>query len=252
MVFWNQLMKRIIIQALILTACLAAPPVLAGSQLVVKPTEYDFGYIPQNSKVAFSFWLHSAGDADLKIARVLPGCGCTRAPLEKDVVAPGDSARLEIIFDSGRYMNRVVKRPGIYVEGESEPHLVTISSFVVPPTDSTSLIKLKPYKLDISQYGETVRDRGTISLTNLTAEDLELTLVCGPEGYGKLSLPEKVKAGGTVKVELVLDEAVLGESFEKSFTFELSDEHHSRYTVPVRRTVRDPNARQLTAPGGSR
>lgn len=40
--------------------------------------------------------LKNSGDEPLRIFQVQPACGCTTAPLSKDVIMPGDSAHLDI------------------------------------------------------------------------------------------------------------------------------------------------------------
>ena len=243
-------MTRSTICILILTAWLLwVPPVFAGSALTLSEPEMDFGYAPQVSKIAHVFWLFASGDQPVKIAEVKPGCGCTQAPLEKDYLEPGDSTRLEIVFSTGRYANRIVKRPTVLVEGESDPVIIDIIAYIVPRADSTYPLMLSPYKIDLSQYGANVRDRASIKITNVSDRALAIKMVSGPVEYGTLSMPEKIGAGETVEVELVLNEASVKESFERSFTFELDDEHHSRYTIPVKRRYHDPNAATLTAPG---
>jgi hypothetical protein len=52
---------------------LLAGSVLAAPELTIPVTEFNFGYVPQNSKVSHVFWLHSTGDDTLKIIKVKPG-----------------------------------------------------------------------------------------------------------------------------------------------------------------------------------
>ncbi|MEW5796438.1 MAG: DUF1573 domain-containing protein [Candidatus Zixiibacteriota bacterium] len=231
-------------------AILPATSVWAGPLLTIPEPEFDFGYIPQNSKVAHVFWLHNTGDQEMKIAKVNPGCGCTQAPLDKEIVPPGDSARLEIIFSSRLYFERVVKTPVIEIAGLADPHTVKIISYVVPRPDSTFPLRLEPFKLDISQYGEAVRDRASLEITNVSDKELAISLIAGVEDIGTLTLPPTVGPGQTVTAELVLKPEALANELERSFTFEVGDEHHSRYTVPIRRKLRDPRVGQLTAPAG--
>ena len=223
---------------------------LAGPELTISEELFDFGYIPQNSKVSHVFWLRNTGDQDLRVAKVNPGCGCTQAPLDKEVVPPGDSARLEIIFSSKLYFNRVAKKPVIELAGMPDPRFVEIVTFVIPRPDSAYPLKLDPFKLDISQFGEAVRDRAKFSLTNVSSQELTITVVAPPDEFGILTMPQKIAPGATVEAELVLKPERLGEELEKSFTFQVNDEHSTRYSVPVRRRLRDPKVGQVTAPEG--
>ena len=244
-------MNRVfVVLSAIMLAAVMAVSVMAGPELTISEEAFDFGYIPQNSKVTHVFWLRNMGDQELRISKVTPGCGCTQAPLDKQVVAPGDSARLEIIFSSKLYFNRVAKKPVIEVENLPEPRFVEIVSYVIPRPDSAYPVKLDPYKLDISQYGQAVRDRATFSLTNVSDQELTVTLIAPPDEFGVLTLPDRIAPGATVEAELVLKPERLGEELEKSFTFQVNDENSTRYTIPVRRKLRDPKVGQVTAPEG--
>lgn len=222
----------------------------ADPVLTIPEAEFDFGYVPQNSKVSHIFWLHNTGDRDLKIAKVSPGCGCTQAPLDKQVISPGDSARLEIIFSSKLYFNRVVKTPIIDIDGIPGPRSVSIMTYVIPRPDSAFPLRLEPFKLDISQYGQEVRDRATFAITNVSDKEITITPVAGIEDIGSLTLPSKVGAGQTVQAEVVLRPEALAKELERSLTFQVNDEPKSRYTVPIRRKLKDPRVGEITAPGG--
>ncbi len=156
------------------------------------------------------------------------------------MLAVGDSTRLEIIFSTKRYTSRVTKRPRIETN-EGPPHKrVMITSHVLARPDSTYPIIVKPYKLDISQFGEKKRDQMKFNLANVSDEELQVKLVYCSDDYFEVNLPDKLKPGQTAEAVLKLKDNVLDQSFEKSFTFELSDEPHTRFTVPVKRTVRSP------------
>jgi hypothetical protein len=114
-----------------------------------------------------------------------------------------------------------------------------VSQIVARP-DSTFPIVIKPYKLDISQFGEKVRDEMKFNITNVSETDLEIALIDMPEGIFELKLPDKVEAGKSAQGVLKLDGEALELSFEKSITIELNDEAKSRFTIPVKRTVRMP------------
>ena len=225
-----------------------AAPTTAEPILTLSEKSFDFGYVPQNSKVSHTFWLHNTGDRDLKITKVTPGCGCTQAPLDKELVTPGDSARLLIIFSSRLYFNYVAKSPVIECEGMDKPFSVTVASFVIPRPDSARPLVLEPFKLDLSQFGDEVRDRVTFSIVNTTNDQFELVVIDGVEEYGTLTLPEKIEPGDTVEAQLVLKPEMLGKDLAESFTFQVDDKFRTRYTVPVRRKLKDPRVGELVAP----
>ncbi len=135
------------------------------------------------------------------------------------------------------------KRPKIETN-EGPPHkTVSITANIVLRPDSTYPVIIKPYKLDVSQFGEKVRDEMTFTLTNVSDQTLSPRLVAFPNSYLEfVELPAKIEAGKTAEGRVKIRPDMLGESFQKSFTLELDDQAKSRFTVPVKRTVKDPNA----------
>ena len=241
-------MLRVLVLMLVVLLT-AVQGTVAGPELTISEKLFDFGYVPQNSKVSHVFWLHNTGDQDLKITKVTPGCGCTQAPLDKQVVPPGDSARLEIIFSTRLYFNNVSKSPLIECDGMEKPTAVTVATYVIPRPDSARPLVLEPFKLDISQYGSEVRDRATFTITNVTDKELSLSAITDVSALGVLNLAKRVGPRETVEASLVLKPEVLGTELTESFTFQVSDSVKTRYTVPVRRRLKDPRVGEMIAPG---
>ena len=46
---------------------------LAEPAMTIPESVFDFGYVPQHSKISHVFWLHSTGTEELKILKVKPG-----------------------------------------------------------------------------------------------------------------------------------------------------------------------------------
>jgi hypothetical protein len=67
-------MKRTVLTcSLILVMGVLAAQIQSAPRLILPESEFDFGYVPQNSKISHVFWLKSAGDDSLKILKVVPG-----------------------------------------------------------------------------------------------------------------------------------------------------------------------------------
>ena len=115
-----------------------------------------------------------------------------------------------------------------------------ITANVVATPDSTYPIRIKPYKFDISQFGEKTVDKRDFVIENVSDSDLDLSLVSMPEGMFTVKLPKQVKAGQTAKGEIKLDHDYLDKEFEKSITIEVNDANKTHFTVPVKRTLRVP------------
>ncbi|MEW6015302.1 MAG: hypothetical protein AB1690_08270, partial [Candidatus Zixiibacteriota bacterium] len=176
---------------------------------------------------------------------------CTQAPLSKQELAVGDSTQLEIIFSTGHYTKRQSKRPTISTNEGPELKSVQILCDVVTNPDSTYPIIIKPYKFDISQFGEKERSSMDFTIQNVSDLDLELALIDMPANMFKVTLPKKIKAGETAKGKFALQKEYIPKEFEKSITIELNDNAKTRFTVPVKRTIRIPGAPQTsTTPPG--
>lgn len=69
-------------------------------QIAFKSDFFDFGQIKPGEKVSHTFRFTNRGNAPLIVKSVIPSCGCTDYSLSKKTVNPGDSASLEVVFDS--------------------------------------------------------------------------------------------------------------------------------------------------------
>lgn len=169
------------------------------------------------------------------------------------MLAVGDSTALEIIFSTRTYNRRMTKRPSIETNGgPPNPHVEIIATVTDRP-DSTYPLLISPYKLDLSQFGEKVRDEITFEITNISDETVHITDVFMPVNeYFEVDLPKSIKPGKTEEATLQLDEEVLDESFEKSFTIQLDDGNTTRFTIPVKRTLRTPAQAGATTKDNSR
>lgn len=209
----------------------------AAPRLTLPETVFNFGYAPQNAKISHRFWLISTGDDTLKILNIIPGCSCTRAPLDKSILASGDSTVVEIIFSTKTYRDRVNKSPKIQTnEGTPDKALKIIATVVTRP-DSTFPIVIQPYKLDLSQKTKKRIDKIEFSIRNVSEQELKLNIVSIADDYFEVILPKSVKPGEVETARLQLRKSALDQAFEKSFTIKLSDDNGTRFTIPVKRTL---------------
>jgi hypothetical protein len=160
------------------------------------------------------------------------------------MLAAGDSTQLEIIFSTKSYRNRIAKSPTIQTNEGPPNKRVRIESTIVQRPDSTYPLIMSPYKLDLSQNSEKVIDKLEFEIQNVSDEKLDISLVSVASDYFEVDLPKSVGAGKTEKAKLKLLKSALEESFEKSFTIEVSDSAKSRFTVPVKRTISSVTAQQ--------
>ncbi|MBN2226635.1 MAG: hypothetical protein JW763_04670 [candidate division Zixibacteria bacterium] len=155
---------------------------------------------------------------------------------------------MEIIFSTGRRQGKQSKRPRIETnEGELAKY-VQIKSEVVANPDSTFPVRISPYKFDVSQFGDKEVAERKFVIENVSDQDLDIKLVDMPYGMFKLELPKKVKAGKSEGGKIVILDEWLKEEFEKSVTIELNDANNTRFTIPVKRTIRVPGQTASTKP----
>ncbi|MCP4569937.1 MAG: DUF1573 domain-containing protein [FCB group bacterium] len=223
--------KSIFILALIM---FAAQTSQAGPQMKIEPPTFDFGYVPQQAKVTHQFWLKSVGDDMLKIISVKPGCGCTKAPLDKKEIVVGDSARLEIIFDTKKYKGKMMKSTRIQTNAEEKPVMLRFSARGITDENRATLpIMIDPPVLRFDP-GDT--DNGgqlQFKITNKSDQDIEFKIIDSPERWCKVQLPPTISPGQTASGRVTLRNTETVKKFAKSFTIELNDKRKTRFTMPL-------------------
>lgn len=163
--------------------------------------------------------------------------------MEKSELAVGDSTGLEIVFNTGHYQGHISKRPKIETNEGPPDKSVQIIVDVVQRPDSTYPVQIKPYKINLTQFGEKVRNEVSFKLTNVSDTELVPKVVAAALRFFKVELPPSIKAGETVEGKVMLTDFGIKQSFEKSITFELNDAQATRFTVPVKRDLR-PSVQQ--------
>jgi len=230
-------MKLSALGVLLVILLLTCGSIFAAPQMILSESSFDFGFVPQNSKISHTFWIKSVGDDDLKILKVIPGCGCTQAPLEKKLITPGDSTRLEIIFSTKQYKSLVSKQPKIQTnEGSGDKSLMFKANVIVNP-DSTYPLVINPFVVNFTQASDQKNDNFVVTLTNVTEQDLDIVLIDQPDNIFEIKLPDKIKTGKTAQVSIKLNDDAKSLSFEKSITIEVNDANKSRFTIPVKNNM---------------
>ena len=123
------------------------------------------------------------------------------------------------------------------------PRSVQILAQVLPDPDSAYPLVFKPYKLDISQFGEKKRSEIEFDIQNRSDEELKLEVISYNPNYIDVDIPATVAAGAVVQGHVKVKDDKLEESFEKSLTIQATgpkeNEKPVRFTVPVKRAYRN-------------
>jgi hypothetical protein len=91
--------------------------------------EHDFGTITAGSKVNYSFQFKNTGEADLIITRAVGSCGCTIPVYPKTPIKVGESAKIDVSFNSAGKHGNQQKSITIYTNSKAgvESLLIKVS-----------------------------------------------------------------------------------------------------------------------------
>jgi hypothetical protein len=230
-------MKKIYI--VLIFSIFVAGAVWGQSEMRLSAENFDFGYVTQNVKVNCGTWIYSTGRDTLKIRQVRTSCGCTQAPLTKYTLPPGDSTFLEITFSSRQYKGELTRLIHIMYASDSLSKTFELKANVQQRMDKTEPVVVEPSAIDVVQFGDKVRDKAEFAIEDKSNQDYKLSLVYYPSEIFDINLPKEVKPGKKAEGEIKIKKVADFEKFEKSFTIELNDEAHTRYTIPVTREIRE-------------
>jgi hypothetical protein len=150
------------------------------------------------------------------------------------VVAVGDSAEIELVYRAGRPTGRPANKKATVTTNDNSQGTFRIEfrGDIYMEADSTHLIAIEP-KL-VNFHEENRDDKIKVKVYNQTDEKLKMRLVSHPHGFLKVDVSGKdIKPGKDREIKVEIDDDFEGRRFAKSFTIELSDSAHTRYTIPV-------------------
>ena len=159
--------------------------------------------------------------------------------MDKETLAFGEETRLGIIFETKAYYNSQTKSAAIYTN-EAWPdstHRLFISAYITVNPDSTYPIVITPYKFDISQFGDVVRDSLGFQIKNVSERNIMFTVIDYPADLMTIHLPTVIPPGTAFNGYIKLTSLGAGIEFEKSVTIEVNDPASSRFTIPVKRQI---------------
>lgn len=212
----------------------AFPP--SKAKVETKRLEFDYGYMPNDNSVSCSYWLYSKGEDSLKILRVKPACGCTKAPLKKEVIAPGDSTDVELVFHaSAGQRGNVTKSATVTCNDNDRGNFQLRFSANIYPHDSVETLTPLTLSAGSIKWEQSNRTSPqTVVLKNTTQAPITVSLVAQPAGFAEVDLGKgAIPPGKTREVKVSIAKEFAGTDFSKSFTFVCNDQKETRYSVPV-------------------
>lgn len=183
---------------LFLSLCLVSGVAIAQPKMeIVGGDTYDWGKVkPSQNPVKTTILVRNIGNEELNITQVRPGCGCTTAPLDKDKLKPGDTARIKVELNLGATSGPLMKSITVTSNDPANRDRVlylkadVVRALIISPSQYFTFTELR--------VGETAEAKITIknnSQTPVTLSDFQL-----PEG-----LTLNVKQNVTIKEGTSLD-----------------------------------------------
>lgn len=169
------MLKKLIIPIMLIASAfqLISQPKLE----IVGGESYDWGKIsPKNNPVKADIVLRNIGKDTLKIENVKPSCGCTTAPLDKNILPAGDSTMLHVSINIGGTTGKFHKSISIYTNEESQSlHSLLLGAEVVRPLmiEPTSYLQLGD--LQIGKFSESKLQLKNTSDGDITITDVEVS-----------------------------------------------------------------------------
>ena len=90
-------------------------------RILVSEEEWDFGKVIQGEKPTHIFIVKNGGEGDLIIESLKESCACIEASISTTRIQPGESAELEVSYDTTDYVGKDEKHFHIYSNDPQVP-----------------------------------------------------------------------------------------------------------------------------------
>jgi len=210
-----------------------------GAKIFVPEIVWEFGRIPEGSVVSHAYWIKNIGTDTLKITGVKTTCGCTKAPLNKRAVAPGDSTGIEMIFSAGRYEGEEVKSASIYSNDTSLSQVkIYLSGKLVMNIAHTLPVTISPYRVDFGSPEDGTDNKRKLQIRNVSPAEITVDILDYPRDWVELDHTRMaIKSGDMQDLDITLKEDKRGTGFYKSITLEINGATEFRFTIPLLKKI---------------
>lgn len=160
---------------------------------------YDWGKVtPEQNPLKASIKLYNNGDKTLEIKRVKPGCGCTTAPLDTNIIDPGKFATLDVTLNVSTYDGPVTKSISIFTNEPEERTMLMIKANVMRPiTVFPKFLSFPKLFVNEESVGKVVITNNTDNPVKVTGVEVSARVVAGAKD-GEANMTVNVKAGDII------------------------------------------------------
>ncbi len=210
-----------------------------GAKIFMPETVWEFGRIPEGSLVSHVFPIKNVSTDTLKITEVKTNCGCARAPLNKWVIAPGDSAEMEFVFAAGRYEGEEVKSASIAFNDTSLGKVkIYVGGKLVMNLAHAMPVTISPYRVDFGSPEEGNDNKRKLQIRNVSPAEITVDILDYPKDWVELDYSRMaIKSGDMQELEITLKGDKRGTGFHKSITLEINGEKEFRFTIPLLKKI---------------
>ncbi|MBQ7162529.1 MAG: DUF1573 domain-containing protein [Bacteroidales bacterium] len=115
----------------------AAVALAEGPDISFAENVHDFGTVKEDGKVTCTFEFTNTGDMPLEIRRATASCGCTTPSFTREPVAPGQTGRIEVAYNTEGRPGNFNKTITVYSNSILHPtYSLTIRGSVIPRENS--------------------------------------------------------------------------------------------------------------------
>lgn len=97
-----------------------------------KETSFNFGDIKEGVKAKHTFEFTNTGTVPLVIKKAKGSCGCTVPTYSSEPVAPGETGKIDVVFDSSGRPGKISKYVTITANTEPTHTKITLGGKVIP------------------------------------------------------------------------------------------------------------------------
>ncbi|HDP54863.1 MAG TPA: DUF1573 domain-containing protein [Bacteroidetes bacterium] len=91
----------------------------------------DLGTIDHGEVISYTFTFSNKGNAALIVNDLVADCGCTKVILSKEILKPGETATIELVFDSRGWHGSQFKSVSVKTNAQTPSRTITIKVNVV-------------------------------------------------------------------------------------------------------------------------
>ncbi|MDX9880630.1 MAG: DUF1573 domain-containing protein [Prolixibacteraceae bacterium] len=91
-----------------------------GAMFEIRKEFHNFGTLHDGEIVSYPFWFKNQGETPLKITGAETDCGCLQLSVPKHEIMPGDSAYIEVTFNSAGEVGKTLKTVTVFANIEKK------------------------------------------------------------------------------------------------------------------------------------